>query len=276
MRTPLLAFAAFIAAGALAPTSAHAAIADPLQVSTTQTHVGEAFTVTGNFCSNAGPAPTITYTTQTSHPKAPIMTLPLSNESVSLTQTPTGFTFTYTPPTAKTWVWFDVSCDGTSASTSDTPVIVYPPFGEHWFVSPYDSLSGDPGSTVAVTVRTMDCDADSTATLSLVANGAGGAEVASTTATVTAGVIEFSLDIPADTVPGTNYSAFVDCTSLGHGTLRSGDPFTVLGTVPEPPTIPATGPSPYAGTIALIGSAFVLVGLALSFLASRSSAPASR
>ena len=109
MRTPLLAFAAFIAAGALAPTPAHAAVVDPLQVSTTQTHVGEAFTVTGNFCSNAGPAPTITYTTQTAFPKAPIMTLPLSNESVSLAQTPTGFTFTYTPPTAKTWVWFGLA-----------------------------------------------------------------------------------------------------------------------------------------------------------------------
>lgn len=265
MRIPLLAFTAIIVATTLAPASA-SADADLLEVSTTQTHVGTAFTVTGNFCPNTGPAPTITYTTRTSHPKAPVMTLPLSNESVSLAQTPSGFTFTYTPPTAKTWVWFDVTCDGASASTSDTPVIVYPLFGEHWFVSPYDSLTGDPGSTVPVTVFTMDCDAASTATLSLVVNGVGGAVVASTTATVTAGVIEFSLDIPAATVPGTNYSAFVDCPSLGHGNLRSGDPFTVLGAAPEPPTIPATGPSPYAGAIAGIGGAFLVLGLVLRHL----------
>lgn len=276
MRTPLLAVSILLAAGSLAPAAAHAAILDPLQVSVQQLHVGGTVTVTGNFCPNTGPEPTITYTTQTAYPKAPIMTLPLSLASVGFAQNALGFTFTYTAPTEKTWVWFDVTCDGSTHSTSATPVIVYPLLGQHWFVSPYGVLSGAPGATVPFTVRTMDCDDTSTATLSLVGDGGAGATLASTTGTVTAGVIEFSLEVPADTVPGSGYAAIVDCTATGHGTLRSGDPFTVLGDAPVDPTIPATGPMRATGTIALLAGAFLLTGVLLRYLASRSSAPASR
>lgn len=275
MRTTLLAVPALVVAAALMPAPTAAAILDPLQVSVQQVHVGESVTVTGNFCPNTGPEPTITYTTQTAYPKAPIMTLPLSLASVGFSQNALGFTFTYTTPTAKTWVWFTVTCGGSEYSTSATPVTVYPLIGEHWFLSPYGALSGAPGTTVPFTVRTMDCDDASTANLSLVANGGAGATIASATGTVSAGVIEFSVDLPADTVPGSAYAAIVDCASSGHGTLRGGDPFTVLGEVPVEPTIPETGPTRATGTIALLAGAFVLTGLLLSCLASRSSAPAS-
>jgi hypothetical protein len=276
MRSPLLAFTTLLFASTLVPAATHAAGVDPLQVSTQQIHIGQSVTVTGTFCGNTGPEPTITYSTQTAYPKAPIITLPLTTAAVGLVQDATGFTFTFTPPTEQTSVWFDVTCDSTSASTTDRRVTVYPPIGQHWFLSPYGTLSGNPSATVAVTVRTMDCDASSTATLSLVAGGGAGAALASATATVTDGVIEFSLAIPSDAVPGSNYAAIVDCDSTGHGNLRSGDPFTVLGEAPvtDPdPEIPATGAS---GTLALIATGFLLVGVALSCLASRSSAPASR
>jgi len=268
MRSTLLAFTSFFVACTLVPPAAQAAGADPLQVSTQQIHVGQSVTVTGTFCGNTGPEPTITYSTQTAFPKAPIITLPLAPASVGLVQDPTGFTFTFTPPTEQTWVWFDVTCDGTSASTTDRRVIVYPPLGQHWFLSPYGTLSGDPGGTVPLTVRTKDCDADSTATLSLVADSGAGAVLATTTATVTAGVIEFSLVVPGDTVPGSNYAAIVDCAAAGHGTLRSGDPFTVLGSVPVDPTIPETGSST---TLAYIAGVFLLVGLAFRLAAGRPS-----
>lgn len=264
MRKHSIALALALAILAL-PSPARAG-APTIEVDTTAVHRGEPVTVTANFCPIGLTITTLQFVTH-GLPKSPVMTLPLDPASVGLVQDATGFHFTYTPTTDRETLWFTATCwDYTTATSEATKVTVYPPLGEHWFVSPYGTLGGAPGEAVTLTVSTMDCDADSTATFHIVGPGGDGPTIASGTANVTGGVAEVTLTVPADAAPGDDYSATMSCTAAGHGTLSGGDPFTVFGTEP-PVVIPETGAS---GTLAWLAGALVLIGLVLRSVAARS------
>lgn len=247
------------------PSTAHAEGAT-MVVSDTEVHVGEPVTVTANFCPSGLTITTLQFVTH-GLPKSPVMTLPLDPASVGLVQDATGFHFTYTPTTDRETLWFTATCwDYTTATSEATKVTVYPPLGEHWFVSPYGTLGAAPGEAVTLTVNSMDCDTGSTATFHIVGPGGDGPSIASATATVTGGIAEATLTVPADATPGDDYSATMSCPAEGYGTLNGGDPFTVYGTEP-PVVIPETGAS---ATLAWLAGALVLVGLALRSVAARS------
>lgn len=236
-----------------------------IEVDSTKVHRGEPVTVTANFCPAGLTITTLSFTTH-GLPKSPVMTLPLDPAAVGVVQDATGFHFTYTPTTDRETLWFNATCSDSTTATSETEkVTVYPPVGEHWFVSPYGTLGAGPGTEVTLTVDSMDCNEGSSATFEVIGPGGDGPVVASASTTVTGGIAEATLGIPADAVPGSDYSAVMSCTASGHGTLRGGDPFTVFGDEP-PVVIPETGAS---ATLAWFAGAFLLVGLAMRSVAGR-------
>jgi len=265
--------AALVAIAVHGAEPAHAAGGPTIVVDTTKVHRGESVTVTANFCPSGLTITTLQFVTH-GLPKSPVMTLPLDPTAVGLVQDASGFHFSFTPTTDRETLWFNATCwDYTTATSESTKVTVYPPLGEHWFVSPYGTLGAGPGTEVTLTVGTMDCDESATATFELVGPGDSGPVIASADATVTGGIAEATLGVPADAVPGDDYSAILSCPASGHGTLRGGDPFSVFGSEP-PVVIPETGSS---AALAWLAGAFLLIGLTLRSVATRSlrrSAPA--
>lgn len=252
---------------ALTVCSAPSAVAGgpSLQVSATSVHRGVPVTVTANFCPTGSTVTTLQYVTH-GLPKSPVMTLPLDPTSAGLVQDGSGFTFTYTPTVDRETLWFNATCSDTTSATSETTKVkVYPPVGEHWFLSPYASLGAAPGTEVTLTVDSMDCDESSTATFEIIGPGGSGPVVASASTAVTGGIAEATLGIPLGTTPGSDYSAILSCTATGEGTLRGGDPFTVFGSDP-PVVIPETGAS---ATLAWLAAAFLVVGLLMRSFAAR-------
>jgi hypothetical protein len=248
-----------------APVPAHAGVAS-LQVDATQVHRGEPVTVTANFCPTGNTVTTLQYVTH-GLPKSPVMTLPLDPTAAGLVQDASGFRFAYTPVTDRETLWFNATCsNSTSATTETTKVTVFPPMGEHWFLSPYGELGASPGTDVTLTVTSMDCDNGSMGTFEIIGPGGSGPVIATGSADITSGTAEATLTIPLGSTPGADYSAVFTCTAEGHGTLRGGDPFTVFGDAP-PVVIPETGRS---AVLAWFAGAFLLVGLVLRALAGRS------
>jgi len=243
---------------------ADAAGTPTIEVDHVAVHRGEPVTVTANFCPTGLTITTLQFVTH-GLPKSPVMTLPLDPASVGLVQDATGFHFTYTPTTDRETLWFNATCwDDTTATSESTKVTVYPPLGEHWFVSPYGTLGAAPGTEVTLTVDTIDCDEASSAGFELVAPD-GETVIAFAVATVTSGIVEATLGVPSDAVPGDDYSAILTCSAEGNGSLRGGDPFSVFGAEP-PVVIPETGAS---STLAWLAGALLVVGLALRSVAGR-------
>ncbi len=238
---------------------------------------GDTITMTGNFCAAGLGIESLDVSLAQPYPKAPIMTFPVEPTSVGLTQTESGFSFTYTVPSDRQFVWFTVRCsDGSEASSRDARVTVWPPYGELWFIYPYPAPAyGTAGETIEAVVHSNDCVEGSTATAQ---QHPGGAVVADGSGVVADHWLDIAIDIPSDAPAGEDYSLRVTCAGTEGGTITGNHPAIIAAGSdgPAPPTtagpLPATGRS--ASSLTTVAATLAVLGAALLTVARRTSGAA--
>lgn len=205
-------------------------------------------TMTGDFCGAGLEVTSIDVSLAEPYPKAPIMTFPVDVASAGLTQTAEGFSFTYTVHGDRQFVWFTARCsDGTDASSRDTQVTVWPPYGELWFVYPYPTPAfGTAGETIEAVVHSIDC----------VEGTAGDAElrrgstlVATGSSTFTDHWLYATIEVPAGTPAGEDYRLVVTCGGTEDGSIITDEHPAIIAAGSGPTTttgdgLPATGNAP--------------------------------
>ncbi|MEN9646481.1 MAG: hypothetical protein RL238_3150 [Actinomycetota bacterium] len=268
MRTRLLGAvltAVFVALAWQAP-AAHAAGLS-LTPDATAVHVGETILLTADFCATGNTVDLLEVTVASGGPSGPATTTALDPGIV--TQTVDGFSFLHTTTTEETAVWFAATCsDASTASSSATPVLVYPTVGLLWWQAPAEGFGAGVGGTGAVSATSIDCVEGSTATAELLVDGT---TVSSITGVVTGGALQFDLPIPIDT-PGGRHEVLVSCDAIAGGQIVDSHPFSVTdssGVGGGGGSIPVTGRSLPLGLAVVL----VLTGLALVWF-SRQPAPA--
>ena len=235
-------------------------------------HVGETVLLTGNFCAEGNTLDALEVTVAAGGPSGPATTTAL--DPTIATQTVDGFTFLYTTEVDQSAVWFAATCsDASTASSSASPVLVYPTVGLLWWQAPAEGFNGEQGGAVNIGATSIDCVDGSTATAELLV---GGTTVSSATGLVAGTDLQFSLPIPAATPAGA-HEVFVTCSATAGGQIVDSHPVTVLsngvgggggGVGSGSGSIPVTGPSLQLGLATVI----LLTGLTLVWFA-RQAAP---
>ena len=222
---------------------AHATVVS-LTPDTNAVHVGETLLLTATFCDSDETVDALEVTIAAGGPSGPASTTALDPSIV--TSAVDGFTFLYTTTVDRSAVWFAATCsDGTTASSSATPVLVYPPVGLLWWQDPGNGFGAEQGGNGNVAAITLDCLDGSTATAEFIA---AGTTITTTTATVVGGSLQFDVHVPAWVTPRT-HEVLVTCTASAGGQIADRTPFTVFagpGTGNggnTPGAIPVTGPS---------------------------------
>jgi len=241
-----------------------------LSPDTTAVHVGETILLTADFCPEGNTVDALEVTVAAGGPSGPASTAAL--DPTIVTQTVDGFSFLYTTESAESAVWFAATCsDASTASSSATPVLVYPTVGLLWWQAPSGGFAGEQGGSVSIAATSLDCVDGSAATVELLV---GGTTVSSATGTVSGVDLQFTLPIPAATPAGA-HEVFVTCTATAGGQIVDSNPITVLsngngggGVGSGSGAIPVTGPSLQLGLATVI----LLTGLALVWFG-RQSAP---
>ena len=176
--------------------------------------------------------------------------------SLSITQTDSGFSFTYIPTEAEVELGFQVSCsDGATAASPARKVWVFGPSGRQWFLQSGSALAGVAGTTFNVVIRSMDCVEGSLATVTLGRhlNTLAG----SVDGTFTNGVLDVMMLIyPPSTSSVSDLE--VRCGSVSGGVISDLRAFTVI---PQGKPLPATGG--VSSNELVIASLLVLAGLGL-------------
>jgi hypothetical protein len=269
---------AVFAAAAWQVPAAHAA-GETLAPDTTAVHVGETLLLTANFCATGATVDALEVTVAEGGPSGPATTAALDPGIV--TQTADGFTFVFTTAVERSAVWFSATCsDAGTASSSATPVLVYPPVGVLWWLDSGVGFGTEQGGNATVTATSLDCIAGSTATAELVVVGT---TITTASAAVSGVNLQFDVHVPAWVTPGT-HEVLVTCEASAGGQIADRTGFTVFpgadtgnggGTGTGTGTgggttgaIPITGPSLQLG----LGTVLVLAGLALVWF-SRQPAP---
>ena len=269
MRTRLLGAvlgAAFVALAWQVP-AAHAA-GPTLTPDTTAVHVGETILLTADFCPLGSTVDALEITVASGGPSGPATTTAL--DPTIVTQTIDGFSFLHTTAVEESAVWFAATCsDAAAASSSATPVLVYPTVGLLWWQTPVEGFGAGAGGSGTVTATSLDCIDGSTATAELLVDGS---TVSSTTGTVSGVTLQFELPVPSDT-PGGVHEVLVTCNATAGGQIADSNPFTVSASSGQgggggTGNIPVTGPSLQLGLATVI----LLTGLALVWFG-RQSAP---
>lgn len=243
------------------------AAGETLTPDTTAVHVGETLLLTANFCAAGSTVDALEITVASGGPSGPATTTALDPSIV--TQTVDGFTFLHTTASAQSAVWFAATCsDAATASSSATPVLVYPTVGLLWWQTTPSGFGAEQGGNGTVEATSLDCVNGSTATAELVVVG--------TTITTTTGVVngvnlQFDVHVPAWVTPGT-HEVLVTCDAGVGGQVADRTAFTVFanGAVGNgggsTGQIPVTGPSLQLGLATVI----LLAGLALVWFSSQS------
>jgi hypothetical protein len=234
--------------------------APTLDASPAKVRVGDTITVAGTACPT--PSTVIAVDMQTlpadfTKGLPPFMTVDLP--SLGVVQTASGVSFHVVAAEGRTSLNFKVFCSDTTETATTTAVMVYPPVGEFWWIhNVYDKFETSPGQVFPLAVRTLDCDAGSTATATLTSpDHRFSMQQHATVGDDT--TIEFDMQMPATMTNGT-YVATVACNA-GAARYTHSTPVLVFGG-----TIPATGGQPAAAWLAL---ALLLTGAALAALARR-------
>lgn len=257
--------AAFVAAAWQVPVAD--AAGESLTPDTTAVHIGETLLLTANFCPTGNTVDSLEVTVAQGGPSGPAATTALDPGIV--TQTADGFTFLHTTTVDQSAVWFAATCtDASAASSSTTPVLVYPPVGLLWWQASPSGFGAEQGANSAVAATSLDCLDGSTATAELIVTGT---TITTTSAPVSGVHLQFDVHVPAWVTPGT-HEVLVTCTASVGGQIADGTPFTVF-TGPGPDTgtgtggaIPITGPSLQLELAAVI----LLAGLALVWFSKQS------
>jgi hypothetical protein len=276
MRTRLMGavLGAVFAAAAWQVPAAHAA-GETLTPDITAVHVGETLLLTANFCATGATVDALEVTVADGGPSGPATTTALDPGIV--TQTADGFTFLYATAVDRSAVWFAATCsDAATASSSATPVLVYPPVGVLWWLDSGVGFGTEQGGNATVTATSLDCISGSTATAELVVTGT---TITTASAAVSGVNLQFDVHVPAWVTPGA-HEVLVTCEASAGGQIADRTAFTVFpgadtgnggGTGTGGGTtgaIPVTGPSLQLG----LGTVLLLAGLALVWF-SRQSAP---
>ena len=203
------------------------ALVPTLTPSSTDVRPGETITLTGNYCGTGSTITGATITTKTQYPKAPVMELPLNLANIGLSQTAGGFTFTHTPAEAEIVLWFSVTCsDTTTASSVDSKVTVWPPYGELWFYGAYPTpIFGDRGWYAFFSVYSIDCDPSVQATVLLQRRGRTVSSVKDSFEDLWMYV---ELPVPANTPGGEDYQIVVSCTGVRGGIITDSKAATIV------------------------------------------------
>ncbi len=268
MRTRLLgaALGAVVVALALQVPVADA-VGETLTPDISAVHVGETLLLTANFCATGNTVDALEVTVAAGGPSGPATTTAL-DPSIA-TQTADGFTFLHTTTVERSAVWFAATCsDASTASSSDSPVLVYPTVGLLWWQAPAGGFGAEQGGNGTVGAMSLDCVNGSTATAEFI--------VAGTTITTATGVVSgvnllFDVHVPAWVTPG-DHEVLVTCDASAGGQVADRTAFTVFanGAVGNgggnPGRIPITGPSLQLE----LATAILLAGFALVWLSARS------
>jgi hypothetical protein len=231
--------------------------------------VGEAVTVTGSYCGTGATVTAITRFFRGEYAKGPTMSFPLDTSAVGLVQSAGGFTFQYTHPTDREYVWFETTCStGTTASSEPTKVTVWPDADHLWFRSVNGLIGAAPGDTTEVVAASLDCLEGSTGD---VAVSGRGRTVATANATVVTHVMTFSVTVDLAAASGDGYVATVHCTRAGGGQVTDTHAFGVYPGSVTSTTVAGDGGTlpPSGGRIALlwIGVAVLALGMSLRSIA---------
>ena len=260
MRTRLLGAvlgAAFVALAWQVP-AAHAA-GPTLTPDTTAVHVGETILLTADFCPLGSTVDALEITVASGGPSGPATTSAL--DPTIVTQTIDGFSFLHTTAVEESAVWFAATCsDAAAASSSASPVLVYPTVGLLWWQTPVEGFGAGAGGSGTVTATSLDCIDGSTATAELLVDGS---TVSSITGLVSGVTLQFELPVPSDT-PGGVHEVLVTCNATAGGQIADSNPFTVSASSGQgggggTGNIPVTGPSLQLGLATVI----LLTGIAL-------------
>ena len=243
------------------------AVGETLIPDTTAAHVGETLLLTANFCATGNTVDALEVTVASGGPSGPATTTALDPSIV--TQTVDGFTFLHTTTSAQSAVWFAATCsDASTASSSATPVLVYPTVGLLWWQAPSSGFGAEQGGDGIVEATSLDCLNGSTAVAELIVVGT---TITTTSATVNGVNLQFAVHVPAWVTPGT-HEVLVTCDAGVGGQVADRTAFTVFanGAVGNgggsTGRIPVTGPSLQLGLATVV----LLAGLALVWFGSQS------
>jgi LPXTG-motif cell wall-anchored protein len=238
--------------------SGAAAIADGsvLTVTPTMARVGDPVVVSGQVCAVGQSVTEVSVDTVYTGTDRASTHVVIDLASLSITQTDSGFSFTYIPTEAEVELGFQVSCsDGATAASPARKVWVFGPSGRQWFLQSGSALAGVAGTTFNVVIRSMDCVEGSLATVTLGRhlNTLAG----SVDGTFTNGVLDVMMLIyPPSTSSVSDLE--VRCGSVSGGVISDLRAFTVI---PQGKPLPATGG--VSSNELVIASLLVLAGLGL-------------
>jgi len=238
--------------------SGAAAIADGsvLTVTPTMARVGDPVVVSGQVCAVGQSVTEVSVDIVRTGTDRASTHVVIDLASLSITQTDSGFSFTYIPTEAEVELGFQVSCsDGATAASPARKVWVFGPSGRQWFLQSGSALAGVAGTTFNVVIRSMDCVEGSLATVTLgrhLNTLAGSVE-----GTITNGVLDVMM-LVASSATSSVSDLEMRCESVRGGTLSDLRPFAVSA-LGKP--LPATG-GVSSGEL-VIASLLVLAGLGL-------------
>lgn len=252
------------AAALLSGAPAHAApVAAALSATPSAARAGDDIVVNGDACA-AGH--TVTRVLQQTLPAYFVKGLPpfvpLDISAIGLVDGPTGVSFTVTATESRTSLYFRVDCSDGSSSQTATPVNVFPPVGEFWWVTDATStIRVVPGQQFFLSARTLDCPAGAAAT-GVLEDSTGAVVIGPLATTVAAdGLMEFSMTAPA-APPATGHWGVITCEGAS-GPITNRLPIAVT----TGDSLPSMGAANAA--LAWLAAAMIAVGLILRVTARR-------